>query len=274
MHRSTWIDPAEAEAAISRGRGRGIKVAVIDSGIELNHPALRHLRVLDDLAFEQNEQGVVRRVCGGGCDLFGHGTAVASSILRIAPEAQVGSFRVLDERNSTKFPVLAEGARLAVERGYHIINCSFGSKAQLETIGFFKSWIDYAYQRGVHVVSACNNDYFRDPEWPGYFPSVVTVNMANLEADDLLFRWDIPDISPETPARHLVEFAARGVNLELPWNKNRTMRRSGSSFAAPHVSGLLARLLSVYPRLKPLVAKSLLQEIAKDWTPDLIGPNS
>jgi subtilisin family serine protease len=269
-HRSAWITPEEAKSAIKRGRGRGIKIAVIDSGIELSHPSLNHLRLVDDVAFAQNQEGRVERVIGRGIDDYGHGTAIASIILRAAPEAQLGSFHVLDSKLGTKFVILKEAALTAIDRGYHILSCSFGSRARYESIPNFKGWIDYAYQRGVHVVSACNNAYFRDPEWPGWFPTVITVNMAKTEGDDLFFRWDV---SLASEARHLVEFAARGVDLQIPWKDHRTVCHSGSSFAAPHVAGLLARLLSEYPNLKPMTAKSLLQEAAKDWTADLRGPN-
>lgn len=266
---STWISLEEAKQALASGTGRGIRVAVIDSGIELDHPALNHLRLGDDLAFGLNSQNVVQRAPGWGRDLYGHGTAVACTILRAAPEAQLGSFRVLDSKLSSKFAIIEEAVMTAIDRGYSIVNCSFGSRAKLDTIGHFKLWIDHAYRQGVHVVSACNNSHFRDPEWPGHFTSVITVNMAATTSDDLFFRWD----PSSAPSRHLVEFAARGVDLELPWKNKRLMKQTGSSFAAPHVSGLLARLLSVYPALKPPVAKALLQEIALPWTRDLAAPN-
>jgi subtilisin family serine protease len=268
---STWINPDQARDAMEKGRGRGIKVAVIDSGIELSHPAMHHVRLIDDVAFEQNEQGVLRRVAGWGIDTYGHGTAVASVILRAAPEVQLGSFRVLDNKLASKYPIIEEAARTAIDRGYHIINCSFGTKARLETIGYFKSWIDCAYHQGVHVVSACNNDYFREPEWPGFFPSVVTVNMATTLDEDLFLRWES---SQKSTVRHLVEFAARGVDLQIPWKNHQMTVHSGSSFAAPHVTALLSRILSIYPSIKPLVAKSLLQEIARDWTTDIMAGNS
>jgi subtilisin family serine protease len=266
----TWINPAEAKAALDRGTGRGIKIAVIDSGIELSHPALRHLRLIDDVAFELNEQGMVSSVPGWGIDAYGHGTAVASVILQAAPEAQLGNFRVLDSRLGSKFEIIDEAARIAIERGYHIINCSFGSSASLNAIGHYKSWIDYAYKQGVHVVSACSNSDFREPELPGFFPSVITVNMARTLAKNFFLRWDV---TRGGKVQHLVEFAARGVDLEIPWKNHRVVRNSGSSFAAPHVTGLLACLLSVYPGIKPPVAKALLQEIAETWTPELKAPN-
>lgn len=269
-HQSTWISPEAARAAMASGSGRGVKIAVIDSGIELSHPALAGLRLVDDLAFELTEDGVVKRLPGWGVDVFGHGTAVAHAIRRIAPEAQIGSFRVLNAQLGSKFQIIREAASLAVDLGYQIINCSFGSRADLSKIEHFKPWVDRAYRRGVHIVSACDNEDFRSAEWPGHFPSVVTVNMARTLSDELFFRWDEPE---GEFSKHLVEFAARGVDLEVPWKNGRWTKQTGSSFAAPHVTGLLAKLLSVYPMLKPPVAKALLQEIAEPWEPAMRGPN-
>lgn len=263
IHRSEWITPEQAADAVRTGRGRGIKVAIIDSGIELSHPALRQLRLTDDIAFEVSAAGTVSARPGGGVDKYGHGTAIASIVQRTAPEAQIGSFRALDENLGSKYPIIAEAARLAIDLGYNIINCSFGSRADPGTIQHFKPFIDLSYRRGVHIVSACSNTDFRKPEWPGYFPSVITVNKASISTDDLLFRWDEPR---GDYARHLVEFAARGEYSDLPWKGGRTFADRGSSYAAPVVAALLARLLSQFPRLKPPVAKALLQEIALPWT--------
>jgi subtilisin family serine protease len=266
-NRSVWITPEQARDAIEVGRGRGIKIAIVDSGVELSHPALRYLRLVDDIAFEKTESGIVERTIGTGVDKYGHGTAVAFAIRRVAPEAQLGSFRVLDENLASKYVIIEEAVRVAIDRGYHIINCSFGSKADFATIEHFKPWIDLSYRYGIHVVTACNNSDFRSPEWPGYFPTAVVVNMAKTDSDDIFFRWDVP---PQGDlAQHLVEFAARGVNVDLPWNGGQFSRKTGSSFAAPHVTGVLARLLSHYPRLKPPVAKALLQEIAMPWESSL-----
>jgi len=52
------------------------------------------------------------------------------------------------------------------------------------------------------------------------------------------------------------------VDVDVPWSEGKTKRVTGSSFAAPHVTGLLARLLSVHPHLHPLEAKALLRRIA------------
>ena len=271
-HRSTWITPEAAQAALETGMGRGIKIAVLDSGVELSHPMLRHMRLVDDIAFEVGDKMDLVRTPGWGVDVYGHGTAVAGVIRRSAPEAQIGSFRILDAKLNSRFQIVEEAARLAIDLGYHILSLSFGSRGLMRNIEHYKPWIDLAYRRGVHVVSACNNDNFREPEWPGYFPSVIAVNMAKIDGDELLFRWDVP--SGGNFAQHLVEFAARGSDVEVAWKDGKTLRQTGSSYAAPHVAGLLARLLSECPGLKPPVAKALLQEIALPWVPAFKASNS
>lgn len=266
-HVSQYPDHAGAAEALEHGRGRGIKVAVIDSGIELSHPMLRGLRLLDDMAFSSGTKNGIRRSAGRGIDVHGHGTAVAWLVREAAPEAQLGSFRVFDATLSSRFQLIEAAAMLAIERGYNVLNCSFGTIAKIESMERFKFWVDHAYRCGVHVVCPCNNFFFREPEWPGSFPSVITVNMAATAEGDLFFRSD--------PAGkgHLVEFAARGVDLEVPWKNGTLARQTGSSLAAARATGMLARFLSRYPGVKPPVAKSLLQEVAAPWHEGLAAPN-
>lgn len=249
--KSTWITPEQAAAAMRKGRGRGIRVAVLDSGVEWGHPALEGIKMADDLVIEEMD-GHLQPSEGKREDLFGHGTAVASIIHEMAPEAEIGSFRVLNFLNQSQSEMICFGARLAIERGYHIVNCSFGARLKAQIL-MFKDWVDRAYLTGVHLVSACNNEDFRKAEWPGDFGTVITVNMLATEERESVFK-----NAPGT----LVEFAALGVNVTVPWKDGLHREATGSSFAAPRVAGLLARLLSIYPGLSPLQAKCLLQQIA------------
>ncbi|HYR59320.1 MAG TPA: S8 family serine peptidase, partial [Chthoniobacteraceae bacterium] len=163
---NSWITPEEALEAIHRGRGKGIRIALLDSGVETSHPALSGLHLIDDLAVV--EDGMMLKVVPGeGRDLFGHGTAVAGVLHQVAPEAQIGSIRVLGESLSARTAIIFEGARQAIERGYHIVNCSLGCGIP-EHVLKYKSWVDEAYTRGVHVVAACNNIDSGRPEWPGF----------------------------------------------------------------------------------------------------------
>ena len=258
---SNWITPAEAMAAIRCGRGRGVKIAVLDSGVEASHPALEGLELLDDIAVV--EDGMKLKVAAGeGRDLYGHGTAVAGIIRATAPEAEIGSIRVLGESLAARTAIILEGARQAIERGYHIINCSLGCGVP-EHVLKYKCWVDEAYLRGVHVVAACNNTDSARPEWPGFFTSVLTVNMARTATDGELFY----------KPGHLVEFAARGVDVEVPWSGGGIKKVTGSSFAAPRVTGMLACMLSEAPKITPLQAKALFHRLARPWTQELSAPN-
>jgi subtilisin len=269
--RSTWINPEQAREAMQIGTGRGVKVAIVDSGVELSHRQLHHLRLVDDLAVVVNQGSIKISIePGHGKDVNGHGTAVAHIIRRVAPDAQIGSFRVLRDDGRCKMQLVGEAVRIALDRGYNIINCSLGIPGKYDHIGMFKPWVDEAYMRGVHIVAACSNEDFRRPEWPACFSSVISVNMAKTQENTFFYRVD-PLRRGEEP--HLVEFAAKGVDVEIATKDSQMKRDIGSSFAAPHIAALLARLLSVYPGIKPLVAKSLLQEAADPWTPELAAPN-
>ena len=256
-----WITPGEAAAAIARGSGRGVKVAILDSGIELAHPAMAGVELADEVMIVETPKQLAT-VPGEGRDLYGHGTAVAATVLALAPEATLGSFCVLGASLRSRTAVILEGARQAIERGYHILNCSFGCGYE-DHWKHYKKWIDEAYLLGVHVVASCDNTDAARAEWPAFFTSVIAVNMARTDSDRDLFH------RPGT----LVEFAARGVDVEVPWGGGGTKRMTGSSFAAPRVSGMLACLLSEAPGLTPLQAKLLLQRIARPAPPGALAAN-
>src|SRR5262249_12989430 len=159
----TWLTLDQARHHLKHGTGRGIKVAVLDSGIEIPTPALQGLELADDLAVVSD--GVQLRVVPGeGRDTFGHGTAMADIIHRLAPEAVVGSFRVLGEHLRSRTVSIREGVRQALDRGYHILNCSFGCGREDHVLQY-KDWIDEAYIRDRHIVAACNNQDFTRREW-------------------------------------------------------------------------------------------------------------
>jgi subtilisin len=246
----TWPTIESALSFLQKGRGKNIKIAVLDSGIDASHPLLQGLVLADDVAIVE-QGGQLEVVPGDGRDVFGHGTAIAGVLRALAPEAEIGSFRVLGEELRSRSRIIREGARQALDRGYHILNCSFGCGREDQVI-LYKDWIDEAYVLGRHIVASCNNVDFLKPEWPGHFPTVITVNFS-----------DSPD--PESfycRCGTLVEFYARGQDVEVPWVGGGLKKVTGSSFAAPHIAALLARILSGYPSLSPLEAKALLRHLA------------
>lgn len=250
MTEETWICPDQARSALQSGTGKGIRIAILDSGVECSHPELRDLTLRDDLII-QSRGGRIEAVDGCGEDVFGHGSAVAGIIHRYAPEAEIGSFRVLGHFKESRAAVIREGVRAAALRGYDIIQCSFGAPARAQDAAIYKGWLDALYLRGLHVIAAGSNSGFHTAEWPAHFPTVIAVGAAPDDSDTLHRR-----------NGSLVEFSIRGREKSAAWIGGEYKEVFGSSFAAPRVTAMLSRILSVFPGIHPLHAKSLLRHIA------------
>lgn len=250
---TTWPHLEEARRALVEGTGRGVKVAVIDSGVDTGHPALAGLALADEVTVSCD--GVNLRIEEGPAgDAYGHGTAVASLLRETAPGVVLGSFRALDSTNQSRSFVIAECVNQAISRGYQIINCSFGCRGLPRFVMEYKEWVDRAYLEGVLIVAACSNVDVGVREWPAFFPSVFAVRGIDCEREELF----------HCPGR-MVSFLARGERVEVPWLNGGTKIETGSSFAAPLVSGKIARLLSVYPGMNPALVKPLLAELSGPW---------
>ncbi|MGA7394636.1 MAG: S8 family serine peptidase [Terrimicrobiaceae bacterium] len=241
---SAWISPAQAAEAIERGDGHGVRIAVLDSGIEASHPIFSGRRLHDDVVTEAD--GHIRP--GNGEDLYGHGTAVAGIIWQLAPKVEIGSFRVFGSSLSARTAQVSVAARKAISLGYRVLNCSFacGISGHLP---IYKDWADSALLSGVHVVAASGSPEVS--EWPAHLSSVLGVDCALTNRGGLRYL-----------AGRMVEFAAPAAEVRVAWKQGGHRVMTGSSFAAAWLSGMLARLLSVYPGLDPLLAKSLLRRIA------------
>lgn len=250
-----------ARSALRDGDGSGIRIAVLDTGIEVAHVALRGLVLSDDVILEGDGPRVAVRD-GAGEDAYGHGTAIAGIIRELAPQASIGSFRVLGADLASRSVIIAAGARLAMQRGYHILNCSFGCRGDVAFVLPFKDWVDEAYLRHVHIVSACSNVDIDRREWPSHFATVVAVNMARTDAG----------VFHHLPG-HLVEFATGGQEVQAPWRGGGTRTVTGSSYAAPVMTAMLARLLSRAGPMHPVLAKSVLRELAQPWQADVAAGN-
>lgn len=241
------IDLESAVEALRTGDGSGVRIAVLDSGVEIGHPRFVGRRLRDDLCVEADVS--VRCLPGNGQDNYGHGTAVAGLIWDEASCADIGSFAVLGPSLSGRTQQVAAAARQAIASGYHILNCSFAC-GLIGHLGVYKEWLDEAFLAGVHVVAASGNH--RLPEWPAHFSSVLGVD-CGVEVDPLSLS--------RVPGR-MVEFSYPGENLRVAWKNGEERQMTGSSFAAARFSGMLARLLSVYPTCDVLTAKILLRRIA------------
>lgn len=250
-----WPDLEVAREALKSGNGSGVKVAIIDSGIDVGHPDLSGLTLEDDVSVSCD--GINLQIFEGvGGDVYGHGTAVASLVRKEAPGVSIGSFRALDSSNHARSFVIAECVNQAISRGYQVINCSFGCRGLPRYLMEYKEWVDRAYLEGVQVVAACSNIDVGIREWPAYFPSVISVRGIDCAPDELYF----------SPGR-MVSFFASGERVEVPWLNGEKKVETGSSYAAPLVAGKIAKLISGLPGVNPWTIKPLLSALAQPVRP-------
>lgn len=237
------------EWAWGESTGAGVRVAIVDSGVDGDHPAVGGLAGGAAMVADPDAPGGVRAVEGPHEDLFGHGTACAAIVRAAAPDAELYSVRVLGERLTGRGLVFAAGIRWAIDNGMHVVNLSL-STTRLDYFGLFHRLVDDAFFRRMMLVCAVSN--VRGPSYPAQYASVFSV-AAHDGRDPYAIRYN-----PNGPA----EFGAPGIDLEVAWLQGRTIRSTGNSYAAPHVSGLIARILSKHPALTPFQMKTVLSAVA------------
>ena len=233
--------------------GAGIKVAVVDSGVDADHPAVGGVDGYAAMELDPDNEDGVRVVEGPHEDLVGHGTACAAIIRALAPEVSLYSVRVLGSNLKGKGALFLAGIEWAVEAGMDVVNLSLSSKSDAWFAPLHEV-ADLAYFQGALLVCAANN--YPGPTYPSQFGSVVSV-AAGPTRDP----WSL-SYNPHPP----VEFAANGLDVEVAWTGGSSIVATGNSFAAPHVAGLAALVRSKHPYLTPFQVKSVLHAACDNAT--------
>jgi subtilisin family serine protease len=231
-------------------RGRGVRVCVVDSGVERDHPFVGPLAGAVAVVDDGNGGYTVEQIDG---DVCGHGTACASIIRRISPDCEMHSLRVLSPNATGSGAVLLAGLRWAVHQQFDVINLSL-STTRIQFIEDLRALADHAYfHRSVIVASAHNTPV---ESFPWRFSSVISVG-SHQEDDPDLFLYN-----PTPP----VEFFAPGQNIEVAWLGGTTIRSTGNSYATPHIAGHCANILSKHPRMTTFQLKNALYLSAANVT--------
>lgn len=240
------FDDFTREWAWEGSSGQGVKVAVIDSGIDANHPDVGAIQGFvsitdgpDGMIFDSTEHD----------DSYGHGTACASIIRALAPDCELYSVKVLGAGLSGKGSVFAAGVRWCVENGMHACNLSLGTTKR-DFFAVLHDLVDLAYFRNVMLVTAANNMPL--PSFPSVYSSVIAV-ASHTEKDPYLFYYN-----PKPP----VEFGAPGIDVRVAWKDGGYVTSTGNSYAAPHITAIVAKILGKHPGLTMFQMKVILRALA------------
>lgn len=230
--------------------GKGVSIAVIDSGIDTSHPDLAG-KVIDSVEARVDNKKVVFDPSFIG-DSAGHGTACAGIISRIAPDAELHSIKVLGAGGLGDGMAFLAGLEWAVKQRYRVINLSLGT-TKPQFFAPLHDLLDRAYQAGCIVVAAANN--LPQPSFPSVFSSSLISVIKSEETDPLRFGFHYGEV---------IELTAPGVNIRTAWPGGGYRNLTGNSFACPHIVGVVALLLERFPDLTPFHVKSALYSIATE----------
>ena len=261
VYERQWAMPAiDLAAAHARATGGGITVAVIDTGVQVDHPDLAsHIVPGYDVL---NHTTMVTDPPGGS--VSGHGTFVSGLIDLVAPAASIMPVRVLDASGEGQDGDVATGIDFAVDHGANILNLSMGSYSRSATV---EQAVQYAVQRGALVVASSGNDNSGTPEYPAATPGVVAVAATDDNDRKAAF----------SNYGRYVDVSAPGVALSSTFDNGGYAEGDGTSFSAALVSGVAALAWSIHPSESAQEVISTLRESSidiRDLNPnyeDLLG---
>ncbi len=231
--------------------GKGALIAVLDTGVNENHPALAG-KVREVIDLIQGEPEIEDETYSS------HGTAVASLIVGDSPEvkgiasdAEILSIRVLDNNGEGDAFTLASGIVEAVDRGANPINLSLGTWGHSPVL---KNAVEYALSHDVNIVAASGNDGLNEITYPARYEGVIAVT-----ANDVLGQHpDFANIGYE------VDVSAPGIGIPAAWGDEGIVSFSGTSAAAPFISAALASESSKNPELNANEALNVVLENTND----------
>ncbi|WP_217550389.1 type VII secretion-associated serine protease mycosin [Streptomyces sp. GbtcB6] len=252
-------------------KGKGITVAVLDTGVEADHPDLvgNVLAAKDMIGFgaKPGDRTWARHGTAMAGIIAGHGHGVGNEdgVMGVAPEARILPVRVILEdgdsargkARSTRGNALAEGIRWAADHGADVINLSLGDDSDsAHPEPSEDEAIQYALKKDVVVVASAGNggDKGDHISYPAAYPGVIAataVDKFGTRADFSTRRW-------------YATVSAPGVDIVIADPDHKYYEGWGTSAASAFVSGAVALVKAAHPGLTPAQIKKLLEDTARD----------
>lgn len=234
---------------ISNATGQGVDVAVIDTGINATHPALiNNVRTAYKVHRTESDSMSVQSL--GELvenDKYNHGTGVAYCLTKIAPNAMLTDIKVLESYTTTGGHII-EALKFALDNDFKLINLSMTTQQEKWRQPLFELF-ERAYEQEAIVV--CSQDNISPKFLPANLSSVIGVTRHD-EDDIYKFIYE---------RRSLIEVKALGTNIEVASYDGTYHLVTGTSYATPFVTGLIALMLEQNPDLTTYDVKSLLKNL-------------
>lgn len=245
------IDAEKAWAGATGITGSGVKVAVLDTGISFSHPDLKG-----------NVKGGYNTISPSMApeDQNGHGSHVAGiiaavdntiGVVGVAPMASLYAVQVLNAAGWGYCSDIVEGLDWSITNHMQVANMSYGSS---EPCSGEIDALNKAYAAGITLVAAAGNNYGGAVDWPAKHPNVIAVTAITQNNQFASFSSQGPEVG----------FAAPGDSIYSTYKKGGYKTLSGTSMAAPHVSGVSALVLQKNPKFRPDDVKKKLESTAEN----------
>lgn len=265
------LDAMHTQEVWQTTKGKGITVAVLDTGVEADHPDLTGnvLPGKDMVGFgaKPGDRSWARHgtAMAGIIAGHGHGPGDTDGVIGIAPEAKILPVRVILEdgdsargkARTTRGNALADGIRWAADHGADVINLSLGDdSASAHPEPAEDEAVQYALKKGVAVVASAGNGGEKGDHvsYPAAYPGVIAATAVDRFGTRASF----------STRRWYATVSAPGVNVVIADPDHKYYEGWGTSAASAFVSGAVALLKAAHPGLTPAQIKKLLEDTARN----------
>ncbi|MCX4401921.1 type VII secretion-associated serine protease mycosin [Streptomyces sp. NBC_01764] len=265
------LDAMHTQQAWRTTKGQGITVAVLDTGVDDQHPDLAGnvLAGKDMVGFgaQRGDRAWARHGTAMAGIIAGHGHGVGNGdgVLGIAPEAKILPVRVILEdgdsartrARNTRGNALAEGIRWATDHGADVINLSLGDDSKsAHPEPAEDSAVQYALKKGAVVVASAGNGGEKGDHisYPAAYPGVIAATAVDQNGTHASF----------STRRWYATVSAPGVDVVIADPDDRYYEGWGTSAASAFVSGAVALIKAAHPGLSPAQIKKLLEDTARN----------